>query len=409
MTLIFVVLLFSFSWHALGRLLFFYLGAILCLGPANLTPAKIVYIVGLIFLAFKSLLQIRRWKISNLFNYSHIRIIAFYSFLLIFFNLVVSLSKGFTVLEVLRSLTGIILFFCGIPIYLLCGLKIKTSFIFDLAVIIGVFSAASFWYKWSQGHGLNLFGSDRFALDSEWTALLGFSISLNTKVVSKIRKFLYPVSTLAVAFFMLLSLTRTNIILMIWITIFSLFSRSGKFRKIALIAITSFSGFVFLRAFLPDLFNNAAFVERIFVSWQKFSSGGLGSTGIGSDQSVIMRSQQTTIATHLFFDNLFFGSGQLPANKTFDTFMGTIAKFGLIGNTLFAILYFKIFQLFFQQRRLKQFDFFIPLSSALVPASLIYDWPSGRSIWLALGMILVIYVSKSDYLPNLKILSVGSS
>lgn len=383
----------SLSWLPIGRLLFFYLGAILSLGPADLTPSKIFYFVGLIVLSIISFIQLRHVHIKPIITFLKIRRVAWWILSLLLLNLIISYLNGFSPIEIIRNQIAMLIFVCAFPIYFWCGSKIRPSLLLDIAVIIGIFSAFAFWFIWSQGHGLNSFSSDRIALSSEWVAFLSLAICLNHKTDRNLRSILYFVSVLVICLFMLLSLTRTNILLIIWIAAVSLLTRSGRFYNITKFVAILFLGYLFLKSFMPSLFSNSAFVDRILRSWERFKFGGLGSTGIGADQSVVMRSQQSLMAKNIWKTNLFFGSGQLPKNQIFDTILGSFAKFGIIGAGIFIIAYLKLFRIF-QKRSSDKFTFYFPLGSALIPASLIYNWPAERSIWLALGFMLTIYVSR---------------
>jgi hypothetical protein len=389
------------SWLPLGRILFFYLGAILCLGPADLTASKFLYFAGLIVLALRSLAQLKDIRIQPSYRVSQIRRILKWVFALVIFNGTVSLFKGFSPLEIIRDQIAILIFICGVPIFFWCASRVKSAQLMDLAVIVGNFSAIAFWYIWSQGHGLNKFSNERIALSSEWTAFLGLAICLSTKSVSKIRKIFYFASSLFVCIFMLLSLTRTNILLITWIIGISLIANSNRVYNVSRLVVAISVGIIFLKKFVPELFTNGAFVERILKSWLKYKTGGLSTSGLGADQSVLMRREQALVATNLFENNLFFGCGQLPNGQIFDTIVGSVAKFGLIGTIIFIIFYFRLFDLFIRQNSTKE-SFYLSIGSALIPASLIYNWPDERSIWLALGFSLTIFISNEVRFEKVK-------
>ena len=397
MTLALISILLLLGWSPIGRIIFFALGAILCLGPPNLTPAKFLYIAGLVLLSLRSLIQLSlidsryRDKAEQIINI--IRLCA----LLLLLNLTVSVVQGFTLLEILRSDIAILIFLLGVPIYVWSGSKLRFSKLADLVVLLGIFSAISFWYTWSQGHGLNNFGSDRIALSSEWTSFLGLAICLNSKSRNKIRFLFYSISIVTISLLMLLSLTRTNILLVLWIILVSLILNSNRTINLLRVIAVSFTGIVFLKFYLPDFFSNTAFISRIQYSWQKYRIGGLSESGIGADQSVLMRHQQTQVAIQIFENNLFFGCGQLPRQQIFDTFAGSVAKFGIIGLTLFFLIFFFLHKILVRQNQTTRYVF-LSLGSALFPASLIYNWPDGRSIWLALGLCLALLFSKDQNL-----------
>jgi hypothetical protein len=328
-------------------------------------------------------------------NISHLLI------LLLFLNITNSFLNGFSFIEIVRSQTGILIFLIGIPIVVWSGHKLTTKVILDYSITLGVFSAFAFWYIWSQNHGLVILGNSRFALASEWTAFLGLAISLTSDTPHRIRSFTYSSSTIIVGILMLASLTRTNILLGLWILVISILIKSGKILNAFRIIILGISGYVVITTAIPDLLTNAAFVQRISESWSRFSSGGLSSSGLGSDESLVFRSMQTKIAMLLFKENPILGSGVLPMGQTLDTSVATLAQYGIIGSFILVCIFYKLYQIL-RSPFSPITSYVLPFFSALLPASFIYNWPGGRSIWIALGMALAISVSHQDSLASNK-------
>lgn len=200
---------------------------------------------------------------------------------------------------------------------------------------------------------------------------------------------------------MLASLTRTNILLSLWILLVSIGSKSGRFLSMFKIVSLASAGFFLLSFATPGLLSSAAFVKRIDESWTRFLSGGFSSSGLGSDGSLVMRRAQAKLAKELFNENPIVGSGQLPIGETFDTIVASLAQYGIIGIFLFSVVFYQLFRVILAPMNGITF-FAIPFFSALIPASLIYNWIGGRSIWISLIIILAISLSQQKHLHSIK-------
>jgi hypothetical protein len=320
---------------------------------------------------------------------------------LLFINFVSSYLNNFTPIEIIRGQTALLIFLFGIPIAIWSGRELYTETILDYAVALGVFSAFAFWYVWSQNRGLLVFQNSRIALASEWTAFLCLAITFTTARLNLFRSLAYSISSLAVGILMLASLTRTNILLSLWILLVSIGSKSGRFLSMFKIVSLASAGFFLLSFATPGLLSSAAFVKRIDESWTRFLSGGFSSSGLGSDGSLVMRRAQAKLAKELFNENPIVGSGQLPIGETFDTIVASLAQYGIIGIFLFSVVFYQLFRVILAPMNGITF-FAIPFFSALIPASLIYNWIGGRSIWISLIIILAISLSQQKHLHSIK-------
>ncbi len=401
MTLAVLIILTYFGRYPLGRLVYFSLGAILSLGPAELTNSKVYYLCVLSIFSLLSIKNLSRG--SKIPRETKQRVLTFSIALivLLFINFVSSYLNNFTPIEIIRGQTALLIFLFGIPIAIWSGRELYTETILDYAVALGVFSAFAFWYVWSQNRGLLVFQNSRIALASEWTAFLCLAITFTTARLNLFRSLAYSISSLAVGILMLASLTRTNILLSLWILLVSIGSKSGRFLSMFKIVSLASAGFFLLSFATPGLLSSAAFVKRIDESWTRFLSGGFSSSGLGSDGSLVMRRAQAKLAKELFNENPIVGSGQLPIGETFDTIVASLAQYGIIGIFLFSVVFYQLFRVILAPMNGITF-FAIPFFSALIPASLIYNWIGGRSIWISLIIILAISLSQQKHLHSIK-------
>jgi len=399
MTLLALVALTLCVGYPLGRLGFYSVGAILSLGPADLTSSKLYYFVGLIFLSLNSLMRLYQLTGSSRSWLNKMKVLIFLLALLLFLNFSVSILNGYSILEIVRNQTAILIFLLGIPIAVWCGLNIEIATILDGAVVLGFFSAISFWYVWSQQHGLLRLASGQFALASEWTAFLGLAVSLTTKSLGRIRNFLYTSSAVLVLLLFIASLTRTNILLATWIIVMSILIKSGRILNFLKLTTLGFAALGVIIFGLPGLLSNSAFTQRIFGSWNRFSIGGLSDSGLGSDSSLIMRKIQAKLAMSLFSGDPIFGVGQLPRGQTFDTIIACLAQYGILGILLLVCIYLKLYRIL-GTKSAQSCLYIFPFFSALLPACFIYNWVGGRSIWIASGVALAISVSQQESLTT---------
>jgi hypothetical protein len=393
MTLTILIILTYFGRYPLGRLIYFSLGAILCLGPAELTTSKVYYLFALIIFSLLSLKNLSRGVTIPRKVLRRVKSASIALIILLFINFFTSLLKNFSLIEIIRGQTGLLIFLLGIPIAVWSGRNLLTETILDYAILLGVFSAFAFWYVWSQNRGLLVFQNSRFALASEWTAFLCLAITFTSAKLHRIRSLTYSVSSLLIIILMLASLTRTNILLSLWILFISIASKSGRFLSILKIIFLASVGFFSLSLAAPSLLSSEAFVKRINESWTRFLSGGFSSSGLGSDGSLVMRRAQAKLATELFYQNPIVGSGQLPSNQTLDTIIATPAQFGVTGIFLISFIIYQLYRVVMTPKNSITF-YAIPFFSAFIPASLIYNWLGGRSIWITLIIVLALALSQ---------------
>jgi hypothetical protein len=400
MTLVVLIILTYFGRYPLGRIVYFSLGAILSLGPAELTTSKVYYLCALAMFSLLSLKNLTRGSKIPRETSNRVMKIAIALVLLLFMNFVSSYLHNFTPIEIIRGQTALLIFLLGIPIAIWSGLTLETETILDYAIALGVFSAFAFWFVWSQNRGLVVFQNSRIALASEWTAFLCLAITFTTTSLNRFRSLVYWVSSLAVGIFMLASLTRTNILLFLWILFVSIGSKSGRFVSLLKFASLVSAGFFLLSFATPGFLSSAAFVKRINESWTRFISGGFSSSGLGSDRSLVIRRAQGKLAKEIFSENPIVGSGQLPIGESFDTAVASLAQYGIMGIFLLSVVLYQLFRVILVPMNKITF-LAIPFFSALIPASIIYNWIGGRSIWISFIIALAISLSQSKHLhPN---------
>jgi hypothetical protein len=400
MTLTALLVLTYFGRYSIGRLVYFSLGAILSLGPAELTISKVYYICLLSFFSLKSLNSLKLEAKTPKIILNRVRNLSLTIILLLFINFLTSVLMNYSLIQIIRGQTSLFIFLLGIPIAVWSGRNVVTENIIDYAVVLGVFSALSFWFVWSQNRGLVDFQSSRFALASEWTAFLCLAIAFTSDKLNRLRSLTYALGSLLVVILMIASLTRTNILLCFWIIVVSILGKSSKLLAMLKFSLLTSVGFLSLAFAAPGFLSSDAFVRRINESWMKFSSGGFSSSGLGSDASVILRQTQSKLASDIFNQNPVFGSGQLPSGQTFDTIVASLAQYGVVGAILFTIVLYQIFRIAVSPLN-RNIHLALPFFSTLLPASLIYNWIGGRSIWIAFIIILAISLSQEKRVyPN---------
>lgn len=392
MDLIGVLTLTFFLKTPIGRFIFFLLGAILVLGPSNLTAAKIIYLVVLVFARFLSLGHIK--NILDKGEYlSKIRILEVALLLSFSFPFLISILSGNSLLFTFRSLLPILLTFLSLPVIFDAAYSSPKNSISFIILVCGIISAVSVWFVWSQNRGLNDFSTSRFAFDADWVAFLAYIIALAEKHESTRMIMLSWLAKITIPVFLILSFSRTNIVLLLFITIFSILSSKIALRTIVVnFLIIASSVFILINFFRIN--QNYVFVSRITRTWQMLREGGLSNSGLGADLSITYRRQQAEFAKSLWHNNLISGTGTLPQGLSFDTIWGTIAQFGILG----LIILLLTLSLFFVKSLFMLTSgrqIIIPFFVLMIPATAIYNWPANKSFWLALSCYLAISLKVS--------------
>jgi hypothetical protein len=114
----------------------------------------------------------------------------------------------------------------------------------------------------------------------------------------------------------------------------------------------------------------------------------------------VIRRAQGKLAKEIFSENPIVGSGQLPIGESFDTAVASLAQYGIMGIFLLSVVLYQLFRVILVPMNKITF-LAIPFFSALIPASIIYNWIGGRSIWISFIIALAISLSQSKHLhPN---------
>lgn len=374
-----------------GRFIFYFAGALTCLGPADITVAKIAYLIILTVITTLQFRKIREdGQLSDYFAKTSKIINCLFIFLVYEFS--ISFLLDISLISILRSYLPYILFLFSLPIMYKCKDSFSESFITVSVLTFANLSAFSVWFLWSQRHGLHIFPIERIGLDAEWIAFFGFIYALRFQTDTKSLSVLNLVSLIGIPTFLILSLSRTNLIFIFAIIIshFLLFRRN--------FLVTSFYMSVFLVSsivisrFLPgDVVSKT--VDRFSSTFQLFQIGGLSEQGLGMDLSIYLRRQQTQFAKDHFIENWLIGSGTLPEGQSFDTIWGSLMQYGTIGSILFLVLISAIcWQLVSNDSIFRKH--FLIYFFLLVPASVIYNWPSNKSFWLANSLLFALSHSK---------------
>ncbi len=384
-----------------GQLIFFFFGAIFSLGPAEITPAKVLY---LILLILTSISQVKRIQSNGQFSDYTQSCSAVFNSVVIFliFESVISLSLKLSPLSIMRSYLPFILFLLALPILFRASRVISETFLSITILTLGNLSAFSVWFVWSQRHGLNDFSIERIALDADWLAFLGLIYALHWKTINPKHRFIREISKISIPLFLILSLSRTNLILVLFIFAFHFISSKMKsLASWAYLIVCSILLAVIIKwaLIIPD----SLIYRRFSSTFYLFKSGGFSDQGLGTDLSISLRRQQAEVARKIFLDFPLSGTGIIPENQTFDTLWASLMQFGLIGCALYSIaILLLILQVYRSNTSFKKqcLSYF----ALLIPASFIYNWPSNKSFWFGNSLIyvLITLVSNEKNIAHLK-------
>lgn len=274
---------------AMGRFVFLILGAIVVLGPSEINFPKIYYfailticsIYDLNLILNKSDFQLRRRFLLLTLTTQILLVSAF-------------IGSSFSNLELLTYLRGniqVIIFLLGIPIALSCGRRMSKQKFEYLLLLFGLISALSVWYYWSQKHGAYIFSNERFALDADYLAFLGYAAALNSNFTNKFYKLTQWLTILLIPILLFLSLSRTNYVFVMWILLLSLLMNKRKIRLLAysgiFVLIFILSGV--LRFVSKSLENNPAINSRFIKVFVHFDLNSYIDNASKTDASLIMR------------------------------------------------------------------------------------------------------------------------
>lgn len=387
MNLALILILSCFIRTPTGRLIFYAFGAIAVLGPTNLTPAKIVYVVIIILCRIIAIKKVSRDGLEEEYR----KVLGGTPVLLltlILFLLIISVFLNNDIVYILRALLPLFLFYLVLPILYQSGLDITESKFNLIVISLGNISAISVFFVWSQRHGLLDFGLERFALDADWLAFLGLIFCLNSpKSYSKIVHFYLILSAILIPSFLILSLTRSNIVFVLSIFVASFLAkpRNGKNRLLILSSMSIVSWLIYVSS---KEFKSEALYRRIVGTWNALLSHGTTSAGLGSDLSIRYRRSQAELARKTFLESPLFGTGVLPPNQSFDTIWGAVLQFGIIGSIICIWLLISTLPKF-GNHFMKNFSLNLSFLILMIAASFIYNWTSNKSFWIALSIYFV--------------------
>ncbi len=385
-------------------------GAVLSLGPAQITTEKIFYLFGIVIGLGLSL--------TNLYLNSHLNFdaqklrslcsILIYAILLYIFNFLTAMYGNFDFITIFRQLMPIFIFIAGFFIMIECGIFLSTKKILINILVLGVFSAMATFIKWSQLYGALKFNFEDIGFGGDFNGLLALIVLLSTYKSNfrYFRKILWMFLIVTIVLFFSLSFSRTYLVLMPLILLFStLVNSENRIKRTQLVAIYAFMSFLILQLVLlvSGLGNSSTFLNRYVKSLDLLSIGGLGLNGLGSDPSIVMRKRQGQDALIQWHEHIFFGTGILSPDLTFDHIFATLASNGLIGITLLSMLLIKLLSLSmkWKNKNILSRRIIIQYMLLLVSYSFIGNWPTNKSAWMALLFILGLLVSESKEIPQI--------
>ncbi len=380
-----------------GKSSFYFVGALLVLGPEQITFQKLIYLTLIFVIALNSAFNVKK----NKYLHSNLEIIrsAFGVFnwlaLLIFYLTSISFSQGNSLTDTARSLFPLILALIGFPLILDVGLNIGKEKLLRFTVYIGVLSSLFVWYFWTNRRGFQNFNIERIGLDAEWLGFLALIVLIiQTEKIIRIKAFDFIAMGLIIGL-LVLTLTRTNLLIVLYILFSGLLLTGSKLKMVGSIAAYIFLIAAIVQSNLLGLAFSNAFFYRITRSLQLFRFEGLSSSGIGGEGTLQLRSEQTEQARQVWGDNLIFGTGILPKNQIFDTFMATPAQFGIIGILIFTMFSYKFMKVFFHfagKSSLKKVGYIY--FTGLFFSSFIYNWPLNKSVWISSSLLMILAINQ---------------
>ncbi len=381
-----------------GRLCFYFLGALLVLGPEQITIQKVIYFSIVVIIGFASTNNVLRMRhandrlsiIKSTFGvFKWLSVLTFYLF-------IISLSQGNSITDTTRGLFPLLLCLTGIPLMIDAGFNVQKERLFRFTIYFGLVSSFFVWFFWTQRRGFLNFGVERLGLDSEWLAFLALIVLVTQKEkVFRFKVFDVVAAGLIIGL-LIFTLTRTNIILILFISLFGLLLAESRLKIFGSLVMYVF---FFIATLQSNLFGSEfrrEFYYRITRSLELFREEGLSSSGVGGEGTFQLRNQQSELALQNWRENFLFGSGTLPKNQIFDSFLATPAQFGIIGLLIFLIFSYRFVRLFFELsgegsfRKIGYVYFF-----TLLLSSLIYNWPVNKSVWMSISLLVVISINKA--------------
>ena len=389
------------------RIYFLIWGAIFAFGPAEVGIQKYLFFVGLLIataLSFINLAKLPQLS-ATLVSLKRTFHILIFAVLLYILNFSVAIYNGFEPFVIFRQLLPILLFICGYLIVLDVSEILTPKSVSLLIVTIGIFSALNTFIRWSQLHGATQFSVERLGLDTDLLGLLALLLVSSPKQKLVWRKgSRIMVGTIIVGFF-LGTFSRSFFPSFAIIAFFVIFNRKERIMTNAIKALSAITGvaiLVFIGFNLSGLLNSNTFARRYLDSLSSLRKGGLSESGLGADPSLVLRKSQGNFALGLWQEHKFFGSGVLDPAITMDNFMGSFATNGVIGMFLLIMIYLSSVISIRRMRIQTPIADFLSRGFLLLlfVYSLIGNWPTNKSAWLALLFILLIHFSESAFIDR---------
>ena len=387
----------------LARIFTFFIGALLVLGPSEITLQKISYFT---LVAISSVISV--FKIVGKRDYPNLKTltnamleIGLWISIFITYLSVVSLVNGNSWHDTSRTLFPLVLTIMGLPIVLEGAIVIPRIIILRFIVFFGLVSSFFVWFLWSQRRGLYTFGFERLGFDSEWPAFFAIAIFIGLRFKILKYRILDFTCLVVISSLLFLTLTRTNIVILAFLLLLgTIFNR---FRKRVFVYLTSLM-FLFYLVIANNLFglvSNNIFYSRIVRSFSLVVNGGFGTTGIGGEATLQLRDTQAQRALDLWDQDIYFGTGILPVGATFDTSYASLAQFGIVGLVVFIVFISRLSWCFykFSSNNSSRTVTFLFLASLLL-STFMYNWPMNKSVWMTFPLVLMFVISEKRNSTN---------
>ena len=276
------------------------------------------------------------------------------------------------------------------------AMDLESDYIIALLVTFGLIGAFGTYYKWSQLRGYTEFSNQSVALDSDWSVyliiILVISFWKNLKIF---RKAVYLSALIISCVLLVLTGTRTYIVVFVWMAMTIFLLKKSLRRPLAYLLSTCLILLSVFNTFVPSLA-----VVRYKDLLERLKLNGLQGLFFGIDESTLARSIQREFYFNVWNENLFFGEGLLKANSVnrlyADTPIATISNIGLVGLSfvIVVILYASFVINYRMQYRNNSFqETYVLLLSLLIPISFAYDWIVSKSFWFTLSCVLGLMLS----------------
>lgn len=369
------------------------------LGDSRITPAKIIYLLILIFLNFISSTDNTDDSIANILI--KIKRINFMVMILLIQLLILGIYNSFSIVETLRSSVVLLIFLLNFRLisnsFRLWNDNQANMFL----IFIGIIGAVSTFYTWVQRRGVLELQSERLALDADYYAVVAICISIYASKIrpKKTQRHFEIIMTSFTAVLLLATLSRTYIVVLTTLVALAFLKNTGnRIRQSSrnVIAISIITLLVFV---LVNLLNEEQYrilQIRIIDSIALFSNSQIVSSN-SYMESIASRKVQGSIARNLWLESPIFGKGAIPSGLTIDSIFGALVKYGIVGSAVIFIIFLTLYQTLNRSIARSSLDLGIAtfVFIVLVPSSLIGNWTENKSIWLSLNLVYFLLLVRS--------------